>query len=291
MHSNTKQGFAPIAAIIIALLVIGGGAYGIKKAMDKKASKENRPAESGMPVPGTDTKEKEVFMGPTTLQTKLSEQNASGQGGQAMLVQTGTSTVRIIVNLVGKPPLEPQPAHIHLGSCPNPGAVKYPLTNIDKGASITDIPNLTLSQLISELPLAINVHKSVADLKTYVACGDIVAEEKKEAGTSSAMPVPGTDTPEMIASKEWKVTYTSQGFSPKTITVKKGDMAVFENKTGKSASVASDEHPTHTIYPEFDQYKTEQRGKTEFRFVFEKVGTWKYHDHLNSTMTGTVIVE
>lgn len=290
MRKNTTRGFAPIAAIIVALLIIGGGAYGIKKAIDKKAAKNKEAVEAGMPVPGTDTKEKEVIEVPTTLQVKLNEQNASGQGGQAVIVQVGTSTLRVIVNLVGKPPLEAEPAHIHLGSCPNPGAVKYPLTNVEKGASQTDISNMTLAQLLSELPLAINVHKSATDLKTYVACGDIMAEEETPAGASAGMPVPGTHTPEMIVSKEVRVIYNSQGFSPKTVTIKKGDVVVFENKTGKSASVASNEHPTHLLYPEFDQWKTAERGKTEFRFTFEKVGTWKYHDHLNSTMTGTVVV-
>ena len=91
--------------------------------------------------------------------------------------------------------------------------------------------------------------------------------------------------------KETGVNYTAAGFVPKTITIKKGETVVFENKTGKSASVASNVHPTHLLYPEFDQYKTDQRGKDEFRFSFEKVGTWNYHDHLNSNMTGTVIVE
>ncbi|MEK7087722.1 MAG: hypothetical protein AAB891_00345 [Patescibacteria group bacterium] len=290
MHTNTTRGFAPIAILIIALLIIGGGAYGIKKAIDKKAEKEKQAVETGMPVPGTDTTEKEVLKEPTTLQVKLAEQNASGQGGQAVIVQVGTSTLRVIVSLVGKPPLESQPAHIHIGSCPSPGAVKYPLSSVENGASQTDIPNMTLAQLLSELPLAINAHKSATDLKTYVACGDLVAEEKEGADVSSFMPVPGTNTPEMIVSKEVRVIYNTQGFSPKTITIKKGDIVVFENKTGKSASVASDEHPTHLLYPEFDQYKSDQRGKAEFRFMFEKTGTWKYHDHLNATMTGTVIV-
>ncbi|MDO8594723.1 MAG: hypothetical protein Q7R93_04405 [bacterium] len=65
---------------------------------------------------------------------------------------------------------------------------------------------------------------------------------------------------------------------------------VFENKTGNRVSVASDVHPTHLLYPEFDQYKTDQRGKDEFRFTFDKVGTWGYHDHLNAGMVGTVVV-
>lgn len=86
------------------------------------------------------------------------------------------------------------------------------------------------------------------------------------------------------------VTYNANGFSPNTVTVKKGGMVVFQNKTGKVASIASDDHPTHTKYPEFDQYKTEHRGQNEFRFTFDKVGTWGYHDHLNTNMTGTVIV-
>lgn len=96
---------------------------------------------------------------------------------------------------------------------------------------------------------------------------------------------------EMVAPSETSVVYDAGGFSPKSVTIKKGGAVIFRNKTGKSASVASNPHPTHTTYPEFDQYKTDQRGKDEFRFVFEKVGTWGYHDHLNPSITGTVIVE
>ncbi len=105
-----------------------------------------------------------------------------------------------------------------------------------------------------------------------------------------AVAVPHVQT-EPIAQERITITYDANGFSPNTVTIKKGGMVIFQNKTGKPASVASGAHPTHLLYPEFDQYKTEQRGKDEFRFVFEKVGTWKYHDHLNSTMTGTIIVE
>jgi len=124
--------------------------------------------------------------------------------------------------------------------------------------------------------------KKVADKK----------KEKRETPTAvdAGMPVPDTQTLEMETAKETTVTYTSAGFAPKTITIKRGGTVVFENKTSKNASVASDEHPTHLLYPEFDQYKTDQRGKTEFRFTFEKAGTWKYHDHLNAIMGGTIIV-
>ncbi|PIQ69189.1 MAG: hypothetical protein COV91_00230 [Candidatus Taylorbacteria bacterium CG11_big_fil_rev_8_21_14_0_20_46_11] len=110
---------------------------------------------------------------------------------------------------------------------------------------------------------------------------------------SLEVPVLGTDTEEMTVVEDGisKVVYDVNGFSPKTITVKIGDTVVFENKTGKNASVASDDHPTHLLYPEFDQYKTDQKGNTQFSFTFTKAGTWNYHDHLNANMVGTVIVE
>ena len=95
---------------------------------------------------------------------------------------------------------------------------------------------------------------------------------------------------ESMMQSEKAVTYGAQGFTPKTVTIKKGETVVFRNKTGKAASVASDLHPVHTIYPEFDQYKTDQRGKDEFRFSFEKIGTWNYHDHLNAVNVGTIVV-
>lgn len=290
MKINKRRGFAPIAAIIIALLVIGGGAYGVKKVADKnKKEKKEKQEQVEKEQKEKTAKEAEAAKQPTTLQIKLDEQNKSGQSGQAVILQTGTSTVKVIVNITGKPSGVSQPAHIHLGACPNPGAVKYPLTSIDNGASQTDIPNMTLEQLLSELPLAVNVHKSAAEAKAYTSCGDIVKEEK----SSDQKDVNNKDDREKSeteAKEAAKVNYTSGGFSPKIVTIKKGDTVVFENKTGASFSVASNDHPTHLLYPEFDQYKTDQRGKSEFRFTFEKVGTWGYHDHLNADVLGTVVV-
>ncbi len=151
-----------------------------------------------------------------------------------------------------------------------------------------------------------NTQKGIAPIVVIVIAVVIVAlggfllskQTKKEtpAAVETGMPVPGSDTKETKAETnagtrgEKTVAYDAQGFSPKTITIKKGETVVWRNQTGKPASVASAVHPTHLLYPEFDQYKTDQRGKDEFRFAFEKVGTWRYHDHLNASMTGTVIV-
>lgn len=87
-----------------------------------------------------------------------------------------------------------------------------------------------------------------------------------------------------------EVDYTATGFSPKTVTVKKGTTVKFVNQSGSPMDVASNPHPVHTDYPGFDQYKSDARGKDEYDFTFDKVGTWGYHNHLNSSDTGTVIV-
>ncbi len=285
MRINTQRGIAPLALFIIALLVLGGGAYGIKKVVIAKKERGEKEKQEQTEKAAKDAEEGEYGVATTTapsaIHLKLDEQNKSGQKGEVTITQIGTSTVKVIVSITGKPSGVAQPAHIHLGACPNVGAVKYPLTSVEKGASQTEIPNLTLAQLLSELPLAVNVHKSAAEIKVYTSCGDI--EKKKTSSNQGAAAITAMPT-------EITVTYSATGFSPKTVTIKKGDTVVFENRTGKKASVASNDHPTHLLYPEFDQYKTDQRGKTEFRFTFEKAGAWNYHDHLAPTMTGTVIV-
>lgn len=101
----------------------------------------------------------------------LDEQNKSGVSGSAVLEEEN-GKVTVTFTLTGSPKTTPQPAHIHTGACPKPGDVKYPLTDVVDGQSVTAL-DVTLEQLTSELPLAINVHKSKAAINTYVACGDL----------------------------------------------------------------------------------------------------------------------
>ena len=85
------------------------------------------------------------------------------------------------------------------------------------------------------------------------------------------------------------VTYMDSGFSPKTVTVKKGTTVKFVNQGTGGLWVASAVHPTHQLLPGFDQLKSVVKGGT-YEYTFEKVGTWKYHNHLNVPDTGTVVV-
>lgn len=86
-----------------------------------------------------------------------------------------------------------------------------------------------------------------------------------------------------------EVAYDGQNFSPQSVSVKAGDIVIFRNNSGKDFWPASGPHPSHDEYPEFDS-KAPVAPEGKFQFKFEKAGTWKYHDHLNPSATGTVNV-
>ena len=118
--------------------------------------------------------------GEKPITVKLGAQNKSGETGSAKLTPEGNQT-KVEISLKGTPKGVAQPAHIHEGSCakldPKP---KYGLESITDGKSTTVVP-VSIDTLLGE-KMAINVHKSGEDLKTYVACGDIkrTAAKKKK---------------------------------------------------------------------------------------------------------------
>ena len=104
----------------------------------------------------------------------LYEEKKSGQYGTAMLKEEG-GKIMVMIDLTGVAESIKQPAHIHLGNCPEVGDVKYPLTSLENGKSETEL-NLTFDELKKYLPLAINVHKGETEAKIYVACGNLFSE-------------------------------------------------------------------------------------------------------------------
>lgn len=86
------------------------------------------------------------------------------------------------------------------------------------------------------------------------------------------------------------IVYTNEGFNPKEIKIKKDETIKFINLSDRKMWVASNDHPAHDIYPEFDQKEISLRD-AEYSFKFEKTGTWGFHNHLYAGHEGTVIVE
>ena len=122
-------------------------------------------------------------MGGSKMSMPLAAQNGSGETGTVSFQPTPSGLVVNVATDTG--PVEPQPVHIHKGTCANlDPAPQYPLTNVTKGAdgkgtSTTTVSGVTMAQLTAT-PHAVNVHKSTSDIKDYVACADI-----KPAGAMS----------------------------------------------------------------------------------------------------------
>ena len=95
------------------------------------------------------------------LTVQLNEQNGSGESGMATFTINDDGTTHVVLQITGGG-TDPQPAHIHEGTCddlnPQPS---FPLQDVVNGSSETDVDisldDLTLSSY------AVNVHKSAEE--------------------------------------------------------------------------------------------------------------------------------
>ena len=96
--------------------------------------------------------------------------NDSGVTGTVAFSDVGGRTrVDVTVDPADNPDM---PAHIHPGTCDNlTPQPKFPLENVRNGTSTTVVP-ASIDELFAG-DLAVNIHKSNDDLKTYTACVDI----------------------------------------------------------------------------------------------------------------------
>ena len=96
---------------------------------------------------------------------------------------------------------------------------------------------------------------------------------------------------------------SEKGFDPQSATVPIGQTVVFENTGTTGMWPASNIHPTHRGYPGsdiekcagsdqkeiFDACKDIKPGET-YSFIFTTVGEWRYHDHSNPELKGSIAV-
>jgi plastocyanin len=97
------------------------------------------------------------------------------------------------------------------------------------------------------------------------------------------------------------VTYTGAGFSPSAVTISRGQSVRFVNESAGNMWVASAMHPTHIVYSgtNLDAHCPDTIGEAfdqcesgdEYAFTFMKAGEWGYHDHINPSAFGKIIVE
>ena len=87
----------------------------------------------------------------------------------------------------------------------------------------------------------------------------------------------------------YTVSIKADGFHPSTITIQRGDTIRFVNNDTQPRWPASNVHPKHEDYPEFDPLTT--IGPEEsWIFTFARAGEWGMHDHIDPTLAGSIIV-
>lgn len=269
------KGLYVIAGLGIVIVVLGG--FLLLQGRNNPSGTLNTNENSPTPTPQVQS-----------VTVQLGAQNNSGETGTAALVAREDGRTVVTLTLNGAPANVTQLAHIHLQSCANIGAVKYPLTSAINGKSETTL-DIPLSQILAELPLAVNVHKSSTEAQVYVACGDL---QNPQSGSS------------VLSQGMHTVTYSDAGYSPKELHIKAGETVVFKNESSLEMWTASAMHPSHKAYPNtdivkcssvapgmmFDECKSVPKGN-EWPFKFTEKGTWGYHNHMNASHFGKVIVE
>jgi len=153
-----------------------------------------------------------------------------------------------------------------------------------------------------------NLLLGVAVAVIVVAIGAFYLLSQNKAVAPSASPSPSATSEEMMEEEsaspsasdammkedsmmeeESQVTLSQSGFSPKTLTVKKGTTVTWVNGSGETGNVSSNNHPTHTLYSPLNLGNFSDGDSVTL--TFDKTGTYGYHDHLNPQFTGTVVVQ
>ena len=94
----------------------------------------------------------------------------------------------------------------------------------------------------------------------------------------------------MISSPQ--VDIGSKGFIPATISITVGQSVTWKNTdvNMKAHWVASDPYPIDNALPGLNSHGS-IKPDDSYSYIFSKAGTYTYHDNLDPSLTGTVIVK
>ncbi|HYC80089.1 MAG TPA: cupredoxin domain-containing protein [Candidatus Binatia bacterium] len=91
------------------------------------------------------------------------------------------------------------------------------------------------------------------------------------------------------APKTVNITIANNKIVENPITVNVNDTIIWTNKDLMPHQIASDPHPTHTDVNDLESGSLATNQTYSYKFT--KAGTYSYHDHLNPSIKGTVIVQ
>lgn len=94
---------------------------------------------------------------------------------------------------------------------------------------------------------------------------------------------------EVTNGKVVRIVLTESGYDPSNIEIERGTTVEFSTTAGRPHWPASNLHPSHTEYSEFDPLKPIESDQS-WSFTFDQVGEWGFHDHLRSYFSGKIEV-
>lgn len=107
--------------------------------------------------------------------------------------------------------------------------------------------------------------------------------------SAPVMTPPQSSPAAVVPEAQNEVVLSAEGFGPQTLNIKTGESVTWKNGSGGTATVNSDPHPIHTNYPPLNLGRFND-GET-LTLIFDKPGNYGYHNHLNPSQTGKIIVE
>ena len=278
--SNSQRGVATLIIVIVIIIVAAVIYLVVRPESSPEGDKSSPAVADDSKTRGSE----KTSLKPTVVRAVLSP--AGDQTNVAITLTDALSD-------------GPNPVHIHSGSCDNLGSVKYSLTDVVNGASVT-ILDLALQDLMADLPLAINVHKSAEELNVYLACADLKDTTKDaDAALDDGEKIEKDDGEVIEDDKDTTIdkpttqTLNLNGlnfdFSETEIRVKMGDTVVINfTSAGGFHDWTVDEFSAKT-----SRVNTGQ--STSVTFVANKKGTFQYYcsvgSHRALGMIGNLIVE
>ena len=94
---------------------------------------------------------------------------------------------------------------------------------------------------------------------------------------------------DMSNQDEVSIVLNDEGYQPRYVRISPGTAVTFSTTRDNQHWPASNLHPSHEIYPEFDPKRPLEAGET-WTFVFNNEGEWGMHDHIRSYYTGIIYV-
>lgn len=286
----------PLASLVISLLLAACAAKATPTPTPTRippTSTPRPPTPTATAIPGATSTATTILPTPTHIPAAaatpenvvvvaLYEKSASGQSGVAVLTARGDDT-EIVINISPGASGESQPMHIHNGSCAALGSIARPLSSVYNGYSTT-LLNVPLASLTTG-GLAINLHKSIQEIATYTACGDIpsvpqgaLTPTPTPTQTAAPTPIPPALTPTPASTT---VSADIQNFTLPNLTVTVGTTVVWTNRDSAS-------HTSTGVGGKWQSGNLAQ-GQS-FSYTFREIGTFDYFCENHANMKGKVTV-